>query len=438
MDPDPLDSFDPNDAIASSVDYITPLADDPETPAFTFRALLLGCLFGIGLSLANSVWAFRTNASITTSGATFAVVGSYPLGLLWHKYVPHHKFWNPSKFSVKEHVLIYVITHASSVPYGMENVVSQAMPTLMNNSDITFFHALSFVFATQFMGFGFAGLCRRFLVKPKAMLWPTTFSTLAVFVAFHNIATGSASTRRDSVLIGPDSSETTHAEFVIEDTPLPDLGQLSRQISWSSTSDSLKKQTPIVDSQIESGQETFEPVYKTSRQAAFWFSFLGMYLYSFIPEFFFPVLQSISICSSSSFAGLKVGSLGFFNTISSSTNGVGLFSITLDWYYIQAGFLTTPWWAILCFAVGNIFLSWVATVLLFTSDTWGLSRVMSTDKINPVLNSVHLFNGNPNSTSHQLGSPVNPTFFYDATSNYALNQTAYEDVSPLHITPFFA
>ncbi|KAJ3065821.1 hypothetical protein HDU98_010819 [Podochytrium sp. JEL0797] len=63
---------------------------------------------------------------------------------------------------------------------------------------------------------------------------------------------------------------------------------------------------------------------------------------------------------------------------------------------------------------------------------------MSTDKINPVLNSVHLFNGNQNSTSHQLGSPVNPAFFYDATSNYALNQTAYEDVSPLHITPFFA
>ncbi|KAI9352923.1 OPT oligopeptide transporter protein-domain-containing protein [Obelidium mucronatum] len=428
-----VDALDAQDAIASSIEHIVPKTDDPRTPAFTFRAIFLGCLFGIGLSLANSVWAFRTNASISTSGATFAVVASYPLGLLWHRFVPAHSFWNPGRFSVKEHVVIYVLTHASSVPYGMENVVSQAMPTLMNNQNITFFHALAFVFVTQFTGFGFAGLCRRFLVKPAAMLWPTTFSTLAI---------GS----------GLDS-EATRTEFIIEEGIEVQRG-VEQSPPTSTASDSHLLRISVPQLKLDGPDKTVEPlefpttttdspqsrpkVYKTTRQQAFWYSFLGMYLYSFIPEFLFPALQTVSICTRSSFEGLSSGAMGTYNALASSTNGVGLFSFTFDWYYIQAGYLTTPWWAILCFVAGNMVLSWGATILLYQSDTWGLNTVMTTDSINPILNSVKLFNGNPNSTTHKLGSVVNPAFFYNVSSNYDLNSTAYQDVSPIHITSFFA
>ena len=41
------------------------------------------------------------------------------------------------------------------------------------------------VFATQFIGFGIAGLSRRFLVKPKAMLWPGILSSVALYVTLH-------------------------------------------------------------------------------------------------------------------------------------------------------------------------------------------------------------------------------------------------------------
>ncbi|KAI8840343.1 OPT oligopeptide transporter protein-domain-containing protein [Chytriomyces cf. hyalinus JEL632] len=363
------------DAVSSSIAYLVPKSDDPDTPAFTFRAILIGSLFALGLTVAMSVWAFRTNASMATS-ATFAVVASYPMGVLAHRLLPPHPFWNPGPFSVKEHVLIFIITHSCSVPYGMENVVSQAMPTLMGNTNITFLAALSFVIVTQFTGFGFAGLCRRFLVKPPSMIWPSNVSIMAIFISFHNTPTSNSEESRE---------------------------------------------------------------YSVSKKLAFWYSFLGMFVYTHIPELLLPGLQTISVCSQASFAGLQAGMMGTYNAIASTTNGVGLFGLTLDWYYVQSSSpVTTPFWALLCSRVGNVIVAWVAVVLLFTNDHWGLSQLMSLDNLNPTLNSLHLYAGNANSTTHRLGSKVDPTFFYDKTRNYNLNATAYDDVQPLHITSYFA
>ncbi|KAI8610193.1 OPT oligopeptide transporter protein-domain-containing protein [Chytriomyces sp. MP71] len=351
---------DSTDAVSSSINYLVPKWDDPATPAFTFRAVLIGSLFALGLTIAMAVWAFRTNASLASS-ATFAVVASYPIGVALHKFLPHHPFWNPGPFSVKEHVLIFIITHSCSVPYGMENVVSQTMPTLMGNTNITFLAALAFVFVTQFTGFGFAGLCRRFLVKPTGMLWPGNVSILAIFISFHG------------------SSESPSAP------------------------------------------------YQTSKRAAFWYSFLGMFIYTHVPELLLPGLQTISICSAASYNSLSSGMMGTWNAIASTTNGVGVFGLTLDWYYVQS-IITTPFWALACSRLGNVVVAWFVVVLLFTSD----------HGLNPVLNSLHLYTGNSNSTTHKLGARVNPTFFYDATKNFNLNTTAYNDVQPLHITPYFA
>ncbi|KAI9352924.1 OPT oligopeptide transporter protein-domain-containing protein [Obelidium mucronatum] len=367
-----------------------------------------------------------------------AVIVSYPIGVLWHKMFRPHVFWNPGPYSVKEHVIVYTMAHASSVPYGMENVVSQAMPTLMNDRNITFFHSLAFVFITQFTGLAFAGLARRFLVKPSTMMWPSTFSTLALFASMHNFAPDEDA-RADfhqALKLKPSSSEST----LVQETGGADT------LTHQNSVDTLISKPVVVSIKDQDSYSTVSKVtatqarkpFTTSRQHAFWYSFLGMYLYTFIPEFFFPALQTISICTQSSFSGLVSGAMGTFNAISSSTNGVGLFSFTFDWYYIQSAYLTTPWWAILCCAVGKILFSWVGTIALFLTNTWGLSTVISTDNINPVLNSVKLFNGNPNSTTHKLGSTVDPAFFYNAQDNYNLNSTAYDNVSPIHVTSFFA
>lgn len=44
----------------------------------------------------------------------------------------------------------------------------------------------SWVLVTQFLGYGMAGLARRFLIRPKSMLWPSILSSVALFVSFHS------------------------------------------------------------------------------------------------------------------------------------------------------------------------------------------------------------------------------------------------------------
>ena len=39
--------------------------------------------------------------------------------------------------------------------------------------------------ATQFVGFGVAGLTRRFLIKPKAMLFPSVLPQVSMFSTLH-------------------------------------------------------------------------------------------------------------------------------------------------------------------------------------------------------------------------------------------------------------
>ncbi|KAJ3029071.1 UNVERIFIED_CONTAM: hypothetical protein HDU68_000198 [Siphonaria sp. JEL0065] len=354
--------------------------------------------------------------------ATFAVVASYPLGLLWHKFIPKHKFWNPGKFTVKEHVLVYIITHASSVPYGMENVVSQAMPELMNNASITLFTSLVFVFVTQFTGFGFARLCRRFLVKPEGMLWPTTFSILAMFASFHKIDTPHPPHEQRVHVDEECNQSTISAETDVNSSLDTDYFMISTQ--GGSTED-LKK---AFDAPTHGQEEELEGSYKTTRKQAFWYSALGMYFYSLVPEYFAPALQAVSLCFSSSFEGMPSGSMGNFNTVSSTSNGVGFLRFTFDWYYIGSTYMATPWWAILCISAAS-----------FCGNTaWGITYAMTKDGINPTLNSVNLFAGNPGAKSYALGDVVDPSYFYDSTRDYNLNQTAYDEVAPIHLTAFFA
>ncbi len=73
----------------------------------------------------------------------------------------------------------------SGIAYGLDNVVTQRMKMFMGNTSIGIFEALLWVMTSQFIGFGMAGIMRRFLIKPSAMLWPSCLSDVALFVGFH-------------------------------------------------------------------------------------------------------------------------------------------------------------------------------------------------------------------------------------------------------------
>ena len=117
--------------------------------------------------------------------ATVAVLLSYPMGIFMAKTLPRG-FFNPGPFSVKEHVLIYIIANAGAgLAYGVDNVVVQKYKEFMGNNEINFWNSICFVLSVQLIGFGMAGILRRFLVKPLGMFWPTILSQVALFVGFH-------------------------------------------------------------------------------------------------------------------------------------------------------------------------------------------------------------------------------------------------------------
>ncbi|KAJ3076913.1 hypothetical protein HDU98_011009 [Podochytrium sp. JEL0797] len=359
------------------IEFIVPQKDDPTTPAFTARSVFMGVLFAVILSFVNTVLSFR---SVPFSiGTIVAIILSYPLGLFFASVLPKG-ILNPGPFSMKEHVLVYITASVSSTPYGIDNVITQMHPDLMDNGNITFFSSLAFVLVTQFLGYGFSGLTRRFLVKPTAMWWPGLLPTIATFASFHKIESA------------------------------------------------------------EKGDK-----YTWSRTTVFWISFVAMFLYEWIPEYFAQALQAVAVgCLIAGRGDGPSGKMSPFNAAYGSvTNGAGLFGLTFDWTLIGSINFAQPLWANLCNTAGNIFFLWILVPLFYSHDVFGLNQKLHLapqyyyQTLNPILNSASLFVGAANGTKPQ-GARVSPRYFYNVSDNYNINLTAYNDVAPIHITSIFA
>ncbi|KAJ3291095.1 hypothetical protein HDU79_002675 [Rhizoclosmatium sp. JEL0117] len=361
--------------IEEHIDFIVPQTDDPSTPAFSFRSILLGTLFAVVLSFANTALSFR--ASPFTIPPVVATIVSYPMGIFLANVLPAG-ILNPGPFSMKEHVLIFIMSATTTAPYGIDNVVSQAYPKLMGNSDITFMSALGFVLVTQFMGYGFSGLTRRFLVRPTAMWWPSNLTTIALFSSFHKVDTGA---------IAGDK--------------------------W-----------------------------KMSRTMFFWIAFAGMFVYEWIPGLLAPMLQAVSLgCVFAGRGNGPSGVLSKFNTVAGSAlNGVGFLGLTFDWTNIGGINFAQPFYANAVNTLGNIVFLWIATPLMYNADTFGLNEKFKLPgyqgSLNPVVNSAGLFVGAEHGIKKQ-GTKVSSKFFYNVSDNYNLNLTAYNGVAPVHLTSTF-
>ncbi|KAJ1340309.1 OPT family small oligopeptide transporter [Batrachochytrium salamandrivorans] len=208
---------------------IVPETDDPSAPSMSIRMVLLGTIWAIFLGLMNGIFSFRTNYFSISSNV--AAILSYPLGIFFASVLPRG-ILNPGPFTIKEHVLVYMIASAAGgQPYGVENVIGQKFDKFMGDADVTFWNSVLFVITTQMIGYGLSGMTRRFLVRPAAMYWPTVLSTVALFVSFH---------------------ETEESEE-------------SKKVGG------------------------------LSRYGFFWLSFGVMFLYQWIPTFFATALQAVSI-----------------------------------------------------------------------------------------------------------------------------------------------
>ncbi|KAH7134550.1 OPT family small oligopeptide transporter [Dactylonectria estremocensis] len=167
-----------------------PPTDDDEMPINTIRAWTIGAVMCTIIAACNILLGLRYSPITITS--TVVQLVSYPIGVGWYKVMPDYRFklfgremsLNPGPFNVKEHTIITMMTAAgSAASYAIDILLAQE---LFYNQYFNWGFQIILIISTQAMGFGVAGVLRRFLVWPAAMIWPATLVTTTVMFSLHD------------------------------------------------------------------------------------------------------------------------------------------------------------------------------------------------------------------------------------------------------------
>ncbi|KAI8954467.1 OPT-domain-containing protein [Xylaria longipes] len=83
----------------------------------------------------------------------------------------------------KEHSCVYVSSNVSfGFAFATDIIVEQ---TQFYKQEVSIVYQLLLTLSTQILGYTFAGLTRRFLVRPSGMIWPGTLMSAAMFTTLH-------------------------------------------------------------------------------------------------------------------------------------------------------------------------------------------------------------------------------------------------------------
>ena len=187
-----------------------PATDNAAASINTPRMWLLSLLFAIAGSATNLFFSLRYPSVAITP--VIALVLVHPLGKLWdlllkHKDDPDQSYDNgdpqdttlyttsPShsrrfrlwlaqgSWNEKEHACVYISSNVSfGFAFATDVIVEQHM---FYKQDAPIIYQILLTISTQILGYAFAGLTRRYLVRPAAMIWPGTLMSTAMFTTMH-------------------------------------------------------------------------------------------------------------------------------------------------------------------------------------------------------------------------------------------------------------
>ncbi|KAI9155531.1 Sexual differentiation process protein isp4 [Paramyrothecium foliicola] len=167
--------------------------DDTTIPCSTIRSWAIGIFFSIVLGFINQLFDIR-QPSIRVL-ANVAQLLAYPVGKAAENWLPDYGVTlfgvrhtlNPGPFTKKEHMLITIMANvAYNTPYTNYIIWVQVLPQYFNQPYASHvIYQILIALATNLIGFGIAGICRRFLVYPSYCVWPATLVTIALNAAFH-------------------------------------------------------------------------------------------------------------------------------------------------------------------------------------------------------------------------------------------------------------
>ncbi|KAK0602328.1 hypothetical protein LWI29_032328 [Acer saccharum] len=154
---------------------------------FGWNVMLMG--YGCGMELGMIMGCFN-QLSVTTASAQILVlpVGKLMAATLQSEPIrvpltPWSFSMNPGPFNLKEHVLITIFASC-----GASGVYAVGIVTIVK----AFYHrtlhpvaAMLLVQTTQLLGYGWAGLFRKYLVDSPYMWWPANLVQVSLFRALH-------------------------------------------------------------------------------------------------------------------------------------------------------------------------------------------------------------------------------------------------------------
>ncbi|KAF9977098.1 hypothetical protein BGZ73_006972 [Actinomortierella ambigua] len=151
----------------------------------------LGISFSAAVAFVNQFFYMR-QTGITLTHSVIALL-TLPFGHLMAWTLPTKQYTlfgykftlNPGPFSIKEHVLIGVMTLINTyTAYAVDIVVLQR---IFYKSEKPFIAGLFLVWTTQIMGFSMAGVLRKILVESPYMIFPENLVTAALFRSLHYV-----------------------------------------------------------------------------------------------------------------------------------------------------------------------------------------------------------------------------------------------------------
>ncbi|XP_056159973.1 oligopeptide transporter 1-like [Syzygium oleosum] len=180
-----------DDCPIEEVRLTVPTTDDPSLPALTFRTWFLGIISCVVLSFVNKFFGYRSNQlSISSVSAQIIVL---PIGRLMAATLPSKPIqvpftkWsfslNPGPFNLKEHVLITIF--ANSGAGGVYAIHIVTIVRAFYHKGIHIMAAFMLAQTTQMLGYGWAGLFRKYLVDSPYMWWPSNLVQVSLFRALH-------------------------------------------------------------------------------------------------------------------------------------------------------------------------------------------------------------------------------------------------------------
>ncbi|KAG5358573.1 Oligopeptide transporter 2 [Yarrowia sp. B02] len=167
---------------------VTDCYDDMDEPCETIRSYAIGLLWLLVGCFVNQFFVFRY-PRITIASDVLQLL-TYPCGVFLSKVLPD---WgvtirgtritlNPGPWTRKEQMFAtFFLSSKDTATYvSSYNLPTQLLPMFYDQKWATFGYQIMLTLSSQFIGFGFAGLLRRFAIYPTKAMWPLQMPEIAL------------------------------------------------------------------------------------------------------------------------------------------------------------------------------------------------------------------------------------------------------------------